>query len=159
MSFHRILEIQLTCKFIILNHEQIKILNSSLFFAILSLKKNIHKKIQATHSFSIYFFFFYIHTTNYKNSKLNKNYINQFKIYKIALKPQEWQGRLSRTTGTVAGRCSTWHHHWRHMSSLVVADKGSKTVGLGASSSSILVYAVSEGHHHLQQGVKRTNNN
>jgi hypothetical protein len=36
LSFHWILEIRLTCKFIILNYEQIKILNSSLFFAILS---------------------------------------------------------------------------------------------------------------------------
>jgi hypothetical protein len=38
LFFHRILEIRLTCKFIIFNHEQIKILNSSLFFVILSLK-------------------------------------------------------------------------------------------------------------------------
>jgi hypothetical protein len=47
-------------------------------------KKNIHRKnTNNTFTFTIYI---YIHITNYKNSKLNKNYIKQFKIYKIAPK-------------------------------------------------------------------------
>jgi len=80
-------------KLIILDREKIKILNSSLFFVILSLKK-IHKKNIQTHTytfdyiyifFSVFFsflsfLFFYIHNTKYKfktiKQKLHYNYNN-----------------------------------------------------------------------------------
>ena len=62
------------CKFIIFYREQIKILNSSLFFAILSKNKTIHKTNTNTHIhfyyiFSFFLSFFFLHTTNYTNSK------------------------------------------------------------------------------------------
>jgi hypothetical protein len=53
LSFHQILEIRLTCEFIILNREQIKILNSS---SVLRLyhKKNIHTKNKNKNILSIH---------------------------------------------------------------------------------------------------------
>jgi hypothetical protein len=92
-------------KLIILDREKIKILNSSLFFVILSLKK-IHKKNIQTHTYTfdyIYIFFFrflffsffpffftsIIQNTNSK--QLNKNYIT---ITIIAPKQSEITGKL-----------------------------------------------------------------
>jgi hypothetical protein len=78
-------------------------------------------KVSFSFSFSFSFFFFcYIHSTNYKNSKLNKNYIKQFKIYKKnPLKQSEITGmafckpeqcgptRRCRQTRTLVGSGST----------------------------------------------------
>jgi hypothetical protein len=50
------------------------------------------------------FFLFYIHNTNYKKSTLNKNYIKQFKIYKITPKTLRIAGKAFCTTGIVSGR-------------------------------------------------------
>jgi len=66
------------------------------FFFILGnfiIKKTSIKKYKQYIHF--YYIFFYIHTKNYKNSKINKKYIKQFKIYKInPLKFRAVQGRL-----------------------------------------------------------------
>jgi hypothetical protein len=120
-------------------------------------KKTFINKIQTTHPLSLYFsfffffflflffLFFYIHTTNYKNSKLNKNYIKKFKIYKRAFKTleicregllqlqEQWQ-RIS----------STRRRHWRCVGSRATADEGGKTGGSGTSSSSLSPYAGSD---------------
>jgi hypothetical protein len=55
------------------------------------MNKNIHKKktYKHTHTLSLYFFLFFffpcLQNTNFKNSKLNKYYIKQFKNYKTTI--------------------------------------------------------------------------
>jgi hypothetical protein len=66
-----------------------------------------HKKTFVKKKYKhIYFHynFFYIHTTNYKNSKINKSYIKQFKITKQPQKNPGIAGKAFCTTGTVSGR-------------------------------------------------------
>jgi hypothetical protein len=63
-----------------------------------------HKKTTHSLSLSFSFFLFYIHNTNYKNSTLNKNYIKQFKIYKITPKTPGTAEKAFCTTGIVSGR-------------------------------------------------------
>jgi hypothetical protein len=118
-------------------------------------KKTSIKKIQ-THSFSLYFFFpfFYIHTTNYKNSKIHKNYIKQFKIYKIAQNNSEqcqadfWScktmaTRLLHESLPLAARGFTRRHQ------KIQAAKGS-----GTTSSLLPFPAGSDTHRHLQKKKK-----
>jgi hypothetical protein len=117
-------------------------------------KKYIHKKIQTTHSLSLYFFFlfsfffflfFFLHP-RYKLSKFKikqkKNYIKQFKNYKkqplkttgIAGK-SFWNRRNSGSASShapppLAARGFTRHRHWRRVGSRAAARKARKRVGL-----------------------------
>jgi len=64
----------------------------------------------------------------------------------------------SELAKTVVVRCSTSHRHWQCVGSRAVADEGNKTGGSGTFFSSLSSYAGGEGHCHLQQGKKHTNN-
>jgi hypothetical protein len=68
-------------------------------------KKTSIKKYKHIHFHYIFSsFFFTIHTTNYKNLKIHKNYIKQFKIYKIAQNNSEQCQAYFWSCKTVAAR-------------------------------------------------------
>jgi hypothetical protein len=72
-----------------------------------------------------------LQATNYKNSKLNKKYIKQFKIYKInPLKFRAMLGRLMDLQEQWRHFFSTRHRHWRRIGSHAAARNAGKWVGL-----------------------------
>jgi len=75
-----------------------------------------------------------LQATNYKNSKLNKKYIKQFKIYKInPLKFRAMLGRLVDLQEQWRHFFSTRHRHWRRMGSRAAADNAQEAGGSGLS--------------------------